>query len=372
MNTIGKKILKLRKDSKMTQTALAARLHVSNRTISKWETDISTPDISMIIKISKIFNVDINLLVDTENINIETRKTFQDILIAILKFIIKNIIKIVFFLVSFIFFIYFLNNYNSIKIYDIKSSDKGITIDGGYFFERKSKNILIINNIKLVKADYDVILIKTDLFTYVNGDKVTIYESDNLESINISEIRGYKEHLSKDIIKAIKKGLYLSIDTIDEDDESHHYEIKMSLNKNFSNDKLIYFKDQNKTKVDDVEPYVNINNIIIDEVILINNDFTKDEVTGLYRKDLSDGEKIIVDLKSNKISIYKEVKKKKQIYNIFLDKYLISFQEITSDKNNITSYTYNYQDEELDCTEGNCKNYLEDKNYIFGIIDSLN
>lgn len=368
LTTIGKKILKLRKEQKMTQATLAAKLHVSNRTISKWETDMSTPDLTMIIRISKIFNVDINLLVDTTNVNIEMKRTFKDIIFSILKFFIAHLIKIVFYFVVVLLVIYFLANYNTVKLFNIKSSDNEVTIDGGIFFESKVKNVLIINNIKVVNASSDILMIKTELYTFINSDKVSIYESDNLDSISISEFSGYEEHLSKDIIKAIKKGLYLSVDVIDTEGETAHYEIKLSLKKSYSNDKLIYFKKDksldNKT-IDNHSTTINI-----DEVILINNNFQKDEATGVYSKKIDDA-MFYVDLGSNKIVVSKETKKSKITYTIYLNKYLMKIEEFNKDKSVKKKLNYNYQTEEMTCDEGICNNYLDDVKYVFGVLETL-
>lgn len=52
---IGNKINQLRKLSGMTQEQLAEKLNVSRQTISKWESDSTSPDLESIVKISRIF-----------------------------------------------------------------------------------------------------------------------------------------------------------------------------------------------------------------------------------------------------------------------------------------------------------------------------
>lgn len=53
---IGNKINQLRKLSGMTQEQLAEKLNVSRQTISKWESDSTSPDLESIVKISRIFS----------------------------------------------------------------------------------------------------------------------------------------------------------------------------------------------------------------------------------------------------------------------------------------------------------------------------
>lgn len=53
MNTIGSRIAQKRKDLGLTQEELAQRLGVSSQAVSKWENDISCPDISLLPVLAK-------------------------------------------------------------------------------------------------------------------------------------------------------------------------------------------------------------------------------------------------------------------------------------------------------------------------------
>ena len=55
--TIGQFIAVLRKASGMSQRQLAERLNVSDKTVSRWERDESTPDLTLIPVLAEIFNV---------------------------------------------------------------------------------------------------------------------------------------------------------------------------------------------------------------------------------------------------------------------------------------------------------------------------
>lgn len=60
---IGALIRRLRMEKKMTQLQLALKLHISDKTVSKWERGLGCPDVSLIGQLSGIFEVDIqNLL----------------------------------------------------------------------------------------------------------------------------------------------------------------------------------------------------------------------------------------------------------------------------------------------------------------------
>ncbi|MCF7924631.1 MAG: helix-turn-helix domain-containing protein [Candidatus Izimaplasma sp.] len=62
--TIGENLKILRKENNLTQQALGDLLHVSNKTISKWESNRSIPDIDTIKKIAKLFDIEYKILID--------------------------------------------------------------------------------------------------------------------------------------------------------------------------------------------------------------------------------------------------------------------------------------------------------------------
>ena len=72
--SLGKVIAELRKENNMTQMDLAEKMCVTDKAVSKWERDISCPDIKTINKLAEIFNVDINILLNTK-VNTKSIKT---------------------------------------------------------------------------------------------------------------------------------------------------------------------------------------------------------------------------------------------------------------------------------------------------------
>lgn len=76
---IGLFLKELRREKNITQEALAEKLNVSNRTVSRWETGNNMPDISLLVELSEFYHVSIPEIVDgerrSEEMNQETRDT---------------------------------------------------------------------------------------------------------------------------------------------------------------------------------------------------------------------------------------------------------------------------------------------------------
>ena len=63
MNSIGQIIKELRKRNGLTQSKLAEIIHVSDKTISKWELGLSVPESDILVKLSEYFNVSVEDLI---------------------------------------------------------------------------------------------------------------------------------------------------------------------------------------------------------------------------------------------------------------------------------------------------------------------
>ena len=60
---IGAFLKELRNEINMTQEQLAERMYVSCRTVSRWETGATLPNIAILIDLSELYDVDILSLI---------------------------------------------------------------------------------------------------------------------------------------------------------------------------------------------------------------------------------------------------------------------------------------------------------------------
>lgn len=77
--SIGNFITKKRKEKNMTQAALAERLGVSNKTISKWETGKCMPDYSVIEPLCKELDITVAELLDGEEKADNSIRAYDDL-----------------------------------------------------------------------------------------------------------------------------------------------------------------------------------------------------------------------------------------------------------------------------------------------------
>lgn len=71
---IGNYISKLRKDQKLTQGALAAKVGISYQAVSKWETGETLPDTGILLKLADILNTTTDKILSGGNLIIRTGK----------------------------------------------------------------------------------------------------------------------------------------------------------------------------------------------------------------------------------------------------------------------------------------------------------
>ncbi len=70
----GKFIAQMRKEQGLTQSQLANKLFISNKTISKWETGKGLPEISLMLPLCEILGINVNELLTGEKIPIAEYK----------------------------------------------------------------------------------------------------------------------------------------------------------------------------------------------------------------------------------------------------------------------------------------------------------
>ncbi|MBQ2855168.1 MAG: helix-turn-helix domain-containing protein [Oscillospiraceae bacterium] len=84
--SMGQRIATLRKEKGMTQAELAEKMGVTDKAVSKWERDLSCPDISVLPHLAELFGITVDQLMGSgTSVPKTTKSDFSRIIPLILK-----------------------------------------------------------------------------------------------------------------------------------------------------------------------------------------------------------------------------------------------------------------------------------------------
>ena len=335
---IAKFIKEQRAKVGMTQQDLAEILCTSRENISKWERGLAIPNTEYLRPLCKALQVPITDLLagkissseeDASNIIFDIMDRNQRIRKRFFRIFLTTIIIAIF---SFLAY-YFIDNYNSIKIYTIDKDQDKYILDNSLLLILKKKGYFIFNG--LTTPD-DEELQNIKMYYYDdNNNQITIYNSNKLHNVIKIEFE-----LSK--LKEIINNTYMEI-TTNKDTST----VKLKIKKKYSNDELF----------DDIE---NKKDIALSTDFYFDNfsfpplkDFTYNEKENVYTYKK---EKIVIEYysKTKKTALFANRNNKEDIIT-FLDNTFLLYNYNVDSKNEIYCY-YNYRDYKI--VKGDCANYV--------------
>ncbi len=83
--TLGMMIAELRKNQGMTQLDLANKMGVTDKAVSKWERDLSCPDVNAFPHLADVLNVSVNELMQSKTENRSPKKNVKEIIRLLFK-----------------------------------------------------------------------------------------------------------------------------------------------------------------------------------------------------------------------------------------------------------------------------------------------
>lgn len=72
--SLGQRLIELRKEKKLSQEEVAGKLNVTRQTVSKWETDQSTPDFDKILPLCELYGISTEELITGKKVVIQEEK----------------------------------------------------------------------------------------------------------------------------------------------------------------------------------------------------------------------------------------------------------------------------------------------------------
>lgn len=244
---IGKFIKKLRLENNMSQKDLADKIPINREAVSKWECGRTIPDSSTILCLSEIFGVSADEIMYGEYRVKENKKEFDKLSLQIgddgtliyktinkkSKFLFTSLFLLIISLLGF-FTYYFVNSYNTVKVYTIESeqgeediylTDGIITLTGeNIYFRLGNFNGIDENNISNVTVYYNN-----------DNEKMTIYQSSSAKDELIKEYYDCNR-----CFKIKNKGLAFDELCVDICCDEEVKTLKLLLKEDYSNNKLIF------------------------------------------------------------------------------------------------------------------------------------
>lgn len=210
--SFGENLINLRKQKGWSQDDLADNLNLSRQAISKWENDTSKPDIDNIKKISKVFSVTIDDLLNNDvvkdkavTLNVKKQekkeKTITIVKCMIIAVIILYIINVIFKFASLLLIVNGIQKYANLSNYHyvITTYDENglAEIEECWFKDGISKTIITnILNAKTVNTQVEYIdYINNYGFLENNEQKIQINVEDYLKA-HINFDKGKQLYLS--------------------------------------------------------------------------------------------------------------------------------------------------------------------------------
>lgn len=265
---IGQFIKELRKEKNISQNELSEEIHVTRQAISAWENGKAVPDSDVLLMLSSYFNVSINEILlgkrltsdeGLENLTLQLIDDHNKKIRKIKKLIIYLSTTIILFLILFLGY-YFINNYNSIKVYKVSGYKEAFKTNNGIFITTKNKVYLRLGKIAQQNLEEDKDINKVKLYYKYKNKEYILFE-ENKTDILIDEEYGYKEFfLNNDMDKAINN-MYLEITYNETEKET----LKLSFKETFKNTFSFLNK---KEKVKALKDKINLNDFRKKETLI--------------------------------------------------------------------------------------------------------
>ena len=256
---VGNFIASLRKEKNITQEELAERINVSSKTVSKWEVGVNVPDTNCLYKLSKEFNVPTQDILNGGEIKNESENNdsiknginFYNRLFK--RKVTKIVVLVIIGIISLFSILYTISNYNRVQVYDITSNDENFNVSG-YIVYNSNESIFFIDGIEFLSSEigtnfesklvYLDCIVKTDsnIQYYQGGIDISQmnYYQDFNKALNNIKLSFVINNSQDSINKRSLNQFILHIKLYQENGNMLEYNVKLNMEKHFSNTKIVY------------------------------------------------------------------------------------------------------------------------------------
>lgn len=226
---VGKFIKEIRKRNNFTQKQFADKLGVTFQAVSKWENGKNIPDISLLKEISKMFDVNIDDILEGETTKRKNKKKLY-LIIGIIALII---------IIIFLSTIFLHGSSHDFEFKQISTNCNNFDITGSLAYNR-DKTSLYISSIEFCGSDDKEIYenIECTLYENHNGSEKKISSCNKKSSITLEEylkeVKISVDNYNLSCNNLSNSNLYLEINATLEDNKNITYNIPITLHDNCS------------------------------------------------------------------------------------------------------------------------------------------
>ena len=354
---IGKFIKELRIENNMTQQQLADKIPITREAVSKWERGRNKPDRTSLEILSKLFNVTTEELILGRRNEVNNIKENKELALNLYdennkkQKVVKNLIISIIGLIILFFAYYFISTFNSIKIYYVTYSDNDAVLKNGIFVTTREKFYFNFSDIRIPDD-----ITKLKLYYMENNNKHTIYETNN-PYINIYDYYQYERYFDYKDLNIVINNLYLLIKS-----DTKEYNIKLNVKKDFANNKLFFFNEDNvgNNQAHLLEFNTNIDINLIKEKFELKDNVYSYKDNNIFAYFIPESNLVTLQ-KTSESNIYEE-------WNFYVKENYIIYKK---SKNNITINSFSYEDNQYECLIDNSTFDEEKIEYFFTKLNDI-
>ena len=215
-------IKKIRKDNNLTQKELAEKYGVTYQAVSKWENGINMPDMILLKKMSKDFNISLDDILEG---NYKSKKNNKLIIYILLSLVI----------ISLIIINVYNRNSSDFEFKTLSTTCDNFTITGSLSYNNK-KSAIYISNIEYCGEDNNELYKSIECTLYESHNEIiTKISSNTYDKKNITLEEYLKnvtfsiDNYNSECNEYKDSELYLEINATDKNNKISHYEIPLKL-----------------------------------------------------------------------------------------------------------------------------------------------
>lgn len=222
---IQKFIKNLRKEKNLTQKQLADLLGVTYQAVSKWERGLNIPDLSILQEMSRLFDVDIDTIINGKKKS-DGKKKRPFYILFCLSFL---------FLLIFCFCLFGRNHDFTLK--KVSSDCEDFTLNGSVAYNQ-DKSAIYISNIDYCGDEKEIIYqrIECNLYEEYKDSRKLVHTISAKKNTSLSSylktLEVHVENYQSSCRMFSSSKLYLEIKAIDSNGQVHLYQVPLKLEEN--------------------------------------------------------------------------------------------------------------------------------------------